>query len=356
MDQVEPIINRQPFGQMPDGTEIDIFTLVNSAGAEARISNYGGVIVSLKMPDRNGVLDDVVLGYDTLDGYLNDNFFMGALIGRYCNRIAAGGFSLNDKKYQLAQNRGGNHLHGGNVGFNKRVWKAENRVEGNDAILELTYFSPDGEEEYPGNVQVKVIYTLTAQNELKIDYLAETDKDTLVNLTNHSYFNLGGSASDSILDHMLQINADKFLPVDHTLIPTGALRRVENTPMDFISPAAIGARIQQPDEQLELASGYDQNFVLNRSGERLSYAARVEEPLSGRVMEVFTTKPGMQFYSGNRLQDMAGKNGRVHQARAAFCLETQFFPDSPNKPHFPSAVLTPGKKYRQTTIYQFSVA
>jgi aldose 1-epimerase len=344
---------KQPFGKMPDGTDVDIFTLTNSKGAAARITNYGGALVSLEMPDKNGEFDDVVLGYETLDEYINGNFFMGALIGRYCNRIAEGKFSLNGTDHALAQNRGGNHLHGGNAGFHRRVWNA---AAGSDnASLELTYFSPDGEENYPGNLQVKVTYTLTEDDELRIDYFAVTDKDTPVNLTNHSYFNLGGGGSDDILGHILYINGDKFLPVDDTLIPTGELRGVKGTPMDFTAPAAIGGRIDQPDAQLELADGYDQNWVLNKTGRELSLAARVSETASGRVMEVYTTKPGMQFYSGNRLQDMRGKNGRVYQKRAALCLETQYFPDSPNKPHFPSSVLRSGEEYAHTTIYKFSV-
>lgn len=349
-------ITKELFGNTPDGTAVDIYTLTNSTGAMARISNYGGVIVSLKMPDRSGELDDVVLGYDTLDGYLNDNFFMGALIGRYCNRIAEGKFSLNGHEIQLAQNRGGNHLHGGNVGFNRRVWNAEGRVENDEAILELTYFSPAGEEDYPGNVGVRVTYTLNNHNELAIDYYAETDADTLVNLTNHSYFNIGGKTSEDVLEHELYINGDHFLPVDDTLIPTGELREVKDTPMEFSEPTVIGARIEDDDEQLTLASGYDQNWVLNKNtaGE-LSLAARVYDPVSGRVMEVLTTQPGMQFYSGNRLADMHGKDGRVHQKRAALCLETQHYPDSPNKDHFPSTVLKPGEQYHQKTIYKFSV-
>lgn len=349
-------ISKDLFGKMPDGTEVDIYTLTNAAGAETRIATYGGVIVSLNVPDRNGELDDVVLGYDTLDGYVNDNFFMGALIGRYCNRIAAGKFKLNGKEIQLAQNRGGNHLHGGDVGFNKKVWNAESRVDGESAVLELSYFSPAGEENYPGNVGVKVTYTLTADNALEIDYYAETDADTLVNLTNHSYFNIGGKTSEDVLGHELYINADHFLPVDDTLIPTGEFRSVKDTPMDFLSPTVIGSRIENDDEQLKLASGYDQNWVLNKTREgELSIAARVYDPQTGRIMEVLTTQPGMQFYSGNRVADMHGKSGRVHQKRAALCLETQHYPDSPNKPEFPSTVLKPGEKYHQKTIYKFLV-
>ncbi len=346
-------VTKKFFGKMPDGTGVDIFTLTNSKGAEVRITNYGGALVSLMMPDRTGEFDDVVLGYETLEEYINGNFFMGATIGRYCNRIAEGKFSLNGKDHVLAQNRGGNHLHGGDNGFHRRIWNAG---PGNDnASLELRYFSPDGEENYPGNLRVKVTYTLTENNELKLDYFAVADKDTLVNLTNHSYFNLGGGKSEDILGHTLYIDGDKFLPVDDTLIPTGELRSVKNTPMDFTAPAPIGARIDQPDEQLELANGYDQNWVLNKTGGELSLAARVYEAASGRVMEVHTTKPGIQFYSGNRLQDMRGKNGRIHQKRAALCLETQYFPDSPNKPHFPSAVLRAGEEYDRTTIYKFSI-
>lgn len=354
--ELKTAVTKKPFGKMPDGTDVDIFTLTNSKGAEARITNYGGALVSLIIPDKTGEFDDVILGYETLDEYINGNFFMGALIGRYCNRIAEGKFSLSGTDHALAQNRGGNHLHGGNIGFHRRVWNASPGKD--NTSLELTYFSPDGEEDYPGDLRVKVTYTLSENNELRLDYFAVADKDTLVNLTNHSYFNLGGGRSEDILGHTLYINGDKFLPVDDTLIPTGELRSVKGTPMDFTEPmiaAAVGAQIDQPDEQLELANGYDQNWVLNKTGRELSLAARVYEAVSGRVMEVYTTKPGMQFYSGNRLQDMRGKNGRIHQKRAALCLETQYFPDSPNKPHFPSAVLRAGEEYNHTTIYKFSL-
>jgi aldose 1-epimerase len=347
------MIEKQLFGKMPNGADIYIYTLANSSGAEVRITNYAGILVSLKMPDRDGNFDDVLLGYDDLQSYLNDNYFMGALVGRFCNRIAAGKFSLNGKKYTLEQNRGGNHLHGGSDGFYKKVWQAKERETGNGPALELSYFSPDGEQDYPGNLTVKVVYTLTEENELKIEYSAVSDKDTIINLTNHAYFNLGGAVSEDISGHQMYINAGAFLPVDETLIPTGELRSVKGTPMDFTEPMPIGKHINDDYKQLKLANGYDQNWVLNKTANELSLAARIFEPVSGRVMEVRTTQPGMQFYSGNRLENMHGKNGRVHQKRAAMCLETQHFPDSPNKPHFPSAVLRAGEELAEITIYKF---
>lgn len=348
-------IEKQPFGKTEDGTAVDLYTLTNINGVEAKITNYGGTVVSLKVPDRNGKLGDIVLGYDNLEGYLKNNPYFGSIIGRYGNRIAKGKFTLNGVEYTLAQNNGENHLHGGIKGFDKVVWNAREVLGENKVGLELTYLSKDGEEGYPGNLSVTVTYTLNNNNELKIDYAATTDKDTVVNLTHHSYFNLAGAGEGDILDHELMINADKFTPVDSGLIPTGELRSVKGTPMDFTQPIAIGARINQRDEQLTLGNGYDHNWVLNITEGYLTLVARVYEPKTGRVMEVFTTEPGMQFYTGNFLDgSITGKDGKVYHQRYGFCLETQHFPDSPNKPEFPSTVLKPGEKYMTTTIYKFS--
>jgi aldose 1-epimerase len=343
------------YGKTADGQQVDLYTLTNNKGMEAAITNYGGIVVSLKTPGHGGQLADVVLGFDSLGGYLKDHPYFGAIIGRYGNRIAKGRFKLNGVEYKLATNNGENHLHGGIKGFDKVVWAARDVSTPEAAALELTYLSKDGEEGYPGNLSVTVVYTLTDNNELRIDYTATTDKDTVVNLTNHSYFNLAGEGSGDILGHELMINADAFTPVDAGLIPTGELRKVEGTPFDFRKPAAIGARINAGDQQLLYGKGYDHNFVLNRTGEGLQLAARVVEPKSGRIMEVLTTEPGIQFYSGNFLDgSVKGKGGKVYGHRYGFCLETQHFPDSPNKPNFPSTVLKPGGKYQTTTVYRFS--
>ena len=348
-------IEKRVFGTTPDGTTVDIYTLTNANGLEAQITNYAGIVVSLKVPDRNGKLKDVVLGYDNLEGYLKETPYFGAIIGRYGNRIAKGKFSLNGVEYTLAQNNGENHLHGGIKGFDKVVWQAKPLKHDDSVGLELVYLSKDGEEGYPGNLSVTVVYTLTNNNELKIDYSATTDKETVVNLTNHSYFNLANAGAGDILSHEMMINADKFTPVDKGLIPTGELRSVKDTPMDFTQPTAIGERIDQDDEQLINGLGYDHNWVLNNSDGSMALAARVYEPTTGRVLEVYTTEPGLQFYSGNFLDgSITGKEGTVYQKRHGFCLETQHFPDSPNKPGFPSTVLKPGDKYTTTTIYKFS--
>jgi len=348
-------IEKQIFGKMPDGTAVDIYTLRNASGVEARITNYGGIVVSLKVPDRNGKFDDVVLGYDNLDGYLKNNSpYMGALIGRYANRIAKGTFKLNGTEYHLAVNNGANHLHGGLKGFDKVVWTAAPLRVANGAALKLTYVSKDGEENYPGNLTATVIYTLSDANELRIDYSATTDKRTIVNLTSHSYFNLAGQGTGDILKHQLFMNAGRFTPTDAGAIPTGELKSVRGTPFDFTKPTEIGARIDQDDQQLKFGNGYDHNFVLIK-GKRLSLAAIVNEPTTGRVMQVSTTEPGMQFYSGNFLDgSITGKDGKVYQRRYGFCLEAQHYPDSPNEPKFPSVVLNPGQRYTQTTIYKFS--
>ncbi|HWP43398.1 MAG TPA: aldose epimerase family protein [Blastocatellia bacterium] len=350
----EAEIKKEPFGKTADRQSVDLYTLTNANGVEARIMTYGGTVVSLKVPDRDGKLGDVVLGYDSLDGYLKQNPYFGSIIGRYCNRIGNGRFTLNGKQYTLPKNDGENTLHGGIKGFDKVVWKAK-EVKSRDGVgLSLSYVSKDGEEGFPGNLSVTVVYTLTNKNELKIDYTATTDKDTVVNLTHHSYFNLAGAGS--ILDHEIMIAADRFTPVDKALIPTGELRSVKGTPLDFTKPTPIGARIDQQYEQLVLGRGYDHNWVLNSGGGKLALAARAYDPKTGRVMEVWTTEPGIQFYTGNFLDgSITGKGGQVYHRRYGFCLETQHFPDSPNKPSFPSTVLKPGQKYATTTIYRFSV-
>ncbi|MBO0858025.1 MAG: galactose mutarotase [Chloracidobacterium sp.] len=347
-------LKQEDFGKTKDGQSVEIYTLTNANGVEARITNYGGIIVSLKTPDRAGRLDDIVLGFDTLDEYLKGNPFFGALAGRYANRIAKGRFTLNGVEYKLAVNNGENHLHGGIVGFDKVVWKARQVPTKDGVAIELTHLSKDGDEGYPGALSAKVVYTLTDKNELRIDYSATTDKDTVINLTNHSYFNLAGQGNSDILNHQLTINANSFTPVDSTLIPTGELRSVKGTPFDFTQPTAIGARLNQDDEQLKFAGGYDHNFVVNGQTGVLRLAAKVSEPTTGRVMEVLTSEPGVQFYTGNFLTEMKGKAGKVYNKRYGFCLETQHFPDSPNKPDFPSTVLKKGGQYQTTTVFKFS--
>jgi aldose 1-epimerase len=350
-------VEQRSFGKTADGTAVTLYVLTNRNGMQAAITNYGGILVSLKVPDRNHSFADVVLGYDNLAGYVGDKTFQGSTIGRYGNRIAHGTFTLNGKEYTLERNDGENTLHGGNHGFNKVVWQAK-PVPGKDSqSLVLTYLSPDGEGGFPGNLNVKVTYTLTDDNALKIAYEAATDKDTVVNLTNHAYYNLAGQGDGDILGTVLTIYADRFTPVDKVLIPTGKLQSVKGTPFDFTHPTAIGARIDQDDDQLKLGHGYDHNFVLN-AGQTASPtpAAVVYEPKSGRVLEISTTEPGVQFYSGNFLDgSITGKQGKVYKHRYGFCLETQHFPDSPNHPDFPSTVLKAGETYRSTTIYAFSV-
>ena len=349
-------ITKSSFGKTPTGEPVDLYVLTNKNGVEASISAYGGAVVSLKVPDRDGKLGDVVLGYDSVEGYVNDKAYLGAIVGRYGNRIGHAQFTLDGKIYTLAKNNGENSLHGGIKGFNKAVWDAKEIPAKNAQALELTYLSKDGEEGFPGNLQVRVVYTLTDSNELKIEYFATTDKKTVVNLTNHSYFNLAGAGSGDILGHILQIEADKFTPVDAGMIPTGELSDVTGTPFDFHKPTAIGARIDSNDEQIKLGGGYDHNFVLGRkAGDPISLAARVVEPTTGRVLEVRTTEPGVQFYTGNFLDGSAqGKSGVKYTKRSAFCLETQHFPDSPNQPKFPSVILNPGERYHTTTIYKFT--
>ena len=348
-----PAIAQQPFGTTDDGAAVDLYTLTNAHGIAVRITNYGATVVSIATPDRHGTMGDIVLGFDDFERYKTNASFLGVVVGRYGNRIAKGRFSLDGTEYTLATNNGPNHLHGGVRGFDKVVWNARSIETPDGSAVELEYLSRDGEEGYPGNLSAKVVYTLTDEDELRIDYSATTDKKTIVNLTNHSYFNLAGSGD--ILAHEVEINADRFTPVDATLIPTGILQPVEGTPFDFRRPTAIGARIGEPDEQLGFAGGYDHNFVLNREGEGVSLAARVTDPGSGRTLEVRTTEPGVQFYTGNFLDgSIRGKGGQMYQKRAGFCLETQHFPDSPNHPEFPSTVLEPGQRYETTTVFAFS--
>ena len=349
-------LTKRPFGKTADGVAVELYTLSNSTGMQVSITNYGGIVVSLLAPDREGTLADVVLGYETLDEYVAGSPYFGAIIGRYGNRIGQGKFTLDGKQYTLARNNNENHLHGGLKGFDKVVWKAKGILGDKGPGLVLTYLSRDGEEGYPGNLAVTVTYILTEDNELRIHYRATTDKPTPVNLTNHSYFNLAGQGNGDILGHKLMIDADRFTPVDEGLIPTGELRPVAGTPMDFRKPLAIGARVDQDDEQLRCGGGYDHNWVLNQPAGELSLAARVDEPTCGRVMEVFTTEPGIQFYCGNFLDgSITGKSGMVYHHRYGFCLETQHYPDSPNKPHFPSTILRPGEEYRSRTVYAFGV-
>jgi aldose 1-epimerase len=346
---------KESFGKTREGRAVELYTLTNRNGVEAKITTYGGTVVSLKVPDRAGKLDDVVLGFDRLEDYQKNTAYFGALIGRYGNRIAKGRFTLDGVEYKLTTNNGENHLHGGVKGFDKVVWNARALKAADGPALELTYLSKDGEEGYPGNLSVRVIYTLTDKNELRIDYSATTDKDTVVNLTHHSYFNLAGQGNGDILGHQLMINADRFTPTDVGAIPTGELRDVKATPFDFTRMTAIGAHINEDEEQLKFGRGYDHNWVINGRAGTLRQAATVFEPATGRLMEVWTTEPGVQFYTGNYLDGSnVGKGGKVYKHRYGFCLETQHYPDSPNKPDFPSTTLKKGGRYRTTTIYRFS--
>jgi aldose 1-epimerase len=350
-------VSRSPFGTTPQGDSVHVFTLTNAGGLEVRAITYGGIIVSLRTPDREGGFADIVLGYDALDGYLTDSPYFGAIVGRYGNRIAGGRFTLDGETYALATNDGPNHLHGGVRGFDKVVWQAE-PFENDDGVgVVFTHASPDGDEGYPGTLSTQVTYTLTDADELVVDYLATTDKATPVNLTQHSYFNLVGDARGDVLDHELTIGALHYTPVDETLIPTGVIAPVAGTPFDFTVPTALGARIDGEHEQLRNGGGYDHNFVLDRGEEPgMVRAARVVEPTTGRVLEVYTTEPGLQFYSGNFLDGtITGKSGRVYEHRYGFCLETQHFPDSPNQPGFPSSTLRPGEEYSSRTVFVFGV-
>ena len=342
--------NKESFGKTPDGKQVDLYTLTNTRGIRARITSFGAILVSLEVADRDGSLVDITLGFDKLDGYLGVHPYFGAIVGRYANRIGKAAFKLDGKVYKLAANNGENHLHGGTKGFDKAVWRLEDLgVKGAGAMVKMSYISEDGEEGYPGNLACSVTYTLTEDNKLEISYDAETDKKTVVNLTNHSYFNLAGQGTGDILGHELMLNADKYTVVDKGLIPTGENRSVKGTPMDFTTPMTIGSRIGQVE------GGYDHNYVLNSRGGTLALAAKVYEPTSGRVMEIYTDQPGVQFYTGNFLDgSVTGKAGKVYQKNYGFCLETQHFPDSPNKPDFPSVVLLPGQRYATVTVYKFS--
>jgi len=346
-------VDSEIFGQLADGSVVHVFTLTNKSGMEARILNYGGIVLSLKVPDRNGVMGDVVLGFDKLEDYVVKSPYFGCLVGRFGNRIAGGKFVLNGKTFTLAKNDGENSLHGGLKGFDKVVWAATTEIKANGPSLALHYVSKDGEEGFPGTLSVTAVYTLTEDNALELNFTAVTDKNTVVNLTHHSYFNL--ACKGDVLEHEVTINAEAFTPVNAALIPTGELRPVAGTPLDFRKPEKIGARINSSDQQMKYGGGYDHNWVLKKNEGKLGLAATVLEPLSGRVMEVLTTAPATQFYTGNFLNGIIGKGGCVYQARNGFCFEPQHFPDSPNQPSFPSTLLQPGQTYTNTIIYRFSV-
>lgn len=341
------------FGKMPDGAVVHLYTLTNSNGMQVGLTNYGARIVSIVVPDRDGHMADVVLGFDDLKGYLGQDPFFGATVGRYANRIANGRFKLDGVEYKLPLNDGLNTLHGGPQGFDKKVWTATEH-EGPSPSVSMTYFSKNGEMGFPGDMHVKVTFTLEKDNALRLDYSATTDKDTVINLTNHSYFNLGGEGSGSILDEVAMINSSEFTPTNSTQIPTGKIESVAGTPFDFRKPTPIGERINADTEQIKFAHGYDDNWVINRKGPGLALAARVTDPKSGREIECFTTEPGVQFYTANFLDGgIRGKGGKAYEKRSAFTLETQHYPDSPNHPNFPSTELKPGEAYHQTTIFKF---
>ena len=349
-----PTVTREAFGALPDGRAVELFTLTNAHGVRVRAMTYGATIVSLETPDRDGRLGDVVLGYPSLDGYLAASPYFGAVVGRYGNRIAGARFTLDGTTYRLAANDGPNHLHGGVQGFDKVLWAGDTASTDSTVAVTFAYSSPAGEEGYPGTLTVAVRYTLGNDDALRVDYQATTDAATPVNLTQHSYFNLAGAGE--ILGHVLTVAADRYTPVDSTLIPTGALAPVDGTPFDFRTPTAIGARIDLDHEQLRRGRGYDHNWVLNRTDSGLALAARVTEPTSGRTLTISTTEPGIQFYSGNFLDgSIRGKDGRRYAHRSGFCLETQHYPDSPNQPGFPSTILRPGATYRSTTVFAFGV-
>ncbi len=351
-------ITKAPFGNLPSGEAVTGFTLTNANGIELHAIDYGGIITSLRTPDRGGVVADVVLGYSSITGYLTSTPYFGAIVGRYANRIAKGQFTLDGQQYTLAVNNGSNALHGGLVGFDKVLWRGEpfdSAASGKVGVL-FRYTARDGEEGYPGNLAVTVTYTLNDKDEFAVDYHATTDKATPINLTQHTYFNLAGAGAGAVFGNMITINADRYTPVDSTLIPTGELRSVTGTPFDLRTPVEIGAHINDADAQLKIAGGYDHNFVLNRTADGLVTAAVVENPATGRVMTVSTTEPGIQFYTGNFLDGtITGKNSHVYGRRGGFCLETQHFPDSPNQQSFPSTILRPGEAYQSRTVFAFSV-
>ncbi len=350
-----PMIEKFVFGKMKDGKEVYMYTLKNKPGAEAKIITYGATVVSITAPDRNGKYADVTLGYDNLEGYENGTGYLGALVGRYANRIAGAKFTLDGKTYLLSANEGKNQLHGGKTGFSKDLWKAE-PIEGKAGpALKLTLVSPDGDQGYPGKVTLQVIYTLTNDNELRIDYKGTTDKTTILNPTHHSYFNLTGVFTNTILNHQVKIDADYFTPIDKESIPTGKIEKVEDTPLDFRKLTTIGSRINDNFEQLKLANGYDFNYVLNNYNGKVREVADVYEPTTGRYLQIFTDQPGLQFYTGNFLSETpVGKNGVAYKFRTGFAMEAEHYPNSPNEPEWPSVVLRPGQTYRQTTIYKFS--
>jgi len=350
------MIEQTLFGKLSDGREIFLYSLRNEAETEVHIINYGAIVKNIFVRDKKDKIEDVVLGYDTLKDYINDNSYFGAIVGRYGNRIAKGKFQLDGKEYNLVINDGGeNHIHGGKTGFYNVIWRAEPFVDESGPCLKLTYVSRDGEQGYPGTLSMVIIYTLTEENELIINYEGKTDKPTILNPTHHSYFNLTGDFTKTILNHELQIDADKFTPVDELRIPTGELCDAKGTPMDFTTPHPVGLYIDKEDEQLKGAKGYDHNWVLNNYNSRIRKAASVYDLVSGRLLEVFTNQPGLQFYSGNFLDGIKGKKGIIYKNRTGLCLEAQHFPDSPNNPEFPSVMLKPGETYRQKTIYKFSV-
>lgn len=349
------MIEKQDFGTTPDGKKVYLFTLTNNSGAKVKITNYGAAVVALIIPDRNGKMEDVVTGFENLEGYINDKSFFGVTVGRYGNRIANSKFKIDGIEYTVTANEGENHLHGGNIGFFKAVWDAEPLETEEGPAVKLTLLSPDGDEGYPGNVNMEVVYTFTNTNELIIDYKGTTDKPTVLNPTHHSYFNISGDFTKPITSQILQIDADYYTPVNDKLITTGELAKVENTPLDFRQPQVIGDRINDDFIQLKYSGGYDHNWVINGYDGKVKKAVELYEPVSGRVLEVLTDQPGVQFYSGNFMNGtITGKGGVVYNHRTGLCLEPQHFPDSPNKPDFPSTILRPGETYKQTTIYRFS--
>ena len=347
------LISEKPFGQTASHEAVTLYTLKNSHGMEVQIMNYGAIITKIMVPDKNNQIEDVVLGFDTVEEYIKDSPYFGAIVGRYGNRIAAGKFSLDGKSYTLAAQNNGQHLHGGLKGFDKKVWKTVSQKAGS---LTLSYLSKDGEEGFPGNLEIQVTYTLNDDNAIAMDYVAKTDQATVLNICNHTYFNLTGNVKRDVLDHSIQLNAPFFIPVDKVLIPTGEVKSVKGGPFDFTSPKKIGQDINASEEQIVIGGGYDHCYAFDKAPGAYGKIAHVEEPSSGRVMEVFTTEPGVQFYTGNNLDGhLVGKYGAKYIKRSGFCLETQHYPDSPNKPNFPSTVLRPGETYTSKTVYQFSV-